>query len=82
MQKSGKATLAHVCDHVIHMLEMGGEGKIGFGSDFDGIETKPDGLSGPQDFPKLMDALRKRGLDEKLIRGIAGENLLHYYEQI
>ena len=82
LQKSGKATLSHVCDHVIHMLEMGGEGHIGFGSDFDGIETKPDGLSGPQDFPKLMDALRKRGLDEKLIRGIAGENLLHYYERI
>lgn len=82
LRDEGKAALNDVCDHVIHMLEVGGEGKIGFGSDFDGIETKPAGLSGPQDFPALLDALRKRGLDEKLIRGIAGENLLQYYNRI
>ena len=82
LRKDKKATLDDVCDHVIHMLDVGGEGHIGFGSDFDGIEIKPAGLAGPQDFPKLLDALGKRGLDEKLLRGIAGENLLHYYERI
>lgn len=82
LRREQKADLQDVCDHVIHMLEMGGEGHIGFGSDFDGIEMKPEGLSGPQDFPALLDALRKRGLDEKLIRGIAGENLLQYYDRI
>lgn len=82
LRRDEKAGIADVCDHVLHMLEMGGEGKIGFGSDFDGIEMKPEGLTGPQDFPKLMDALRRRGLDEKMIRGIAGENLLQYYDRI
>ncbi len=82
LRKDEKAGISDVCDHVMHMLEMGGEGKIGFGSDFDGIEMKPEGLMGPQDFPKLLDALRRRGLDEKMIRGIAGENLLQYYDRI
>lgn len=82
LRRDEKAGIADVCDHVLHMLEMGGEGKIGFGSDFDGIEMKPEGLMGPQDFPKLLDALRRRGLDEKMIRGIAGENLLQYYDRI
>lgn len=82
LRRDEKAGIADVCDHVLHMLEMGGEGKIGFGSDFDGIEMKPEGLTGPQDFPKLLDALRRRGLDEKMIRGIAGENLLQYYDRI
>lgn len=82
LRNTGKASLEDVCDHVVHMLEMGGEGKIGFGSDFDGIEMKPEGLSGPQDFPVLMDALRKRGLNEGIVRGIAGENLLQYYKRI
>lgn len=82
LRRDEKAGIADVCDHVLHMLEMGGEGHIGFGSDFDGIEMKPEGLTGPQDFPKLMDALRRRGLDEKMIRGIAGENLLQYYDRI
>ena len=82
LRRDDKADIRDVCDHVIHMLEMGGEGKIGFGSDFDGIEMKPAGLSGPQDFPALLNALRRRGLDEKTITGIAGENLLHYYDRI
>lgn len=82
LRRDGKAALSDVCDHVVHMLEMGGEHHIGFGSDFDGIEVKPKGLSGPQDFPALLDALRARGLDEGLIRGLCGENLLTYYRQM
>lgn len=82
LSDDAKADLETVCDHVLHMMEMGGENQIGFGSDFDGIECKPAGLSGPQDFPALLDALRRRGLNEKLIRGIAGENLLRYYDRI
>ena len=35
-----------------------------------------------RDNARLLDALRKRGLNEALIRGIAGENLLQYYERI
>lgn len=82
LRQDEKAKRSDVCRHILHMLEMGGEGKIGFGSDFDGIEMKPEGLNGPQDFPMLMEDLRKYGLDEKMIRGIAGENLLQYYERI
>lgn len=78
----GRADLERVCDHVVHMLEMGGEGHVGFGSDFDGIECKPVGLDGPQDFPRLISALRGRGLDEQLIEGIAGQNLLRYFDRI
>lgn len=82
LRKDGKAAVSDVCDHILHMMEMGGEKHIGFGSDFDGIECKPDGLSGPQDFPALLSALKDRGLSDSQIRGIAGENLLHYYDRI
>ena len=37
---------------------------------------------GPQDLPSLLSALRSRGLDEDTVRGIAGENLLRYYDRI
>ncbi len=82
LDESGRADLERVCDHVVHMLDVGGEGMIGFGSDFDGIDTKPQGLSGPQDLPGLLDELKKRGIGGALLRGIAGENLLRYYDRI
>ena len=82
LRDEGEASIEDVCDHVLHMLDMGGEGMIGFGSDFDGIECKPQGLSGPQDFPALLSALGARGLTEAQVAGIAGKNLLAYYDRI
>ena len=82
LSDDSRAGLDTVCDHVLHMLELGGDGHVGFGSDFDGIECKPEGLSGPQDFPALLNALRLRGLNEDQIEGIAGKNLIRYYDRI
>ena len=71
-----------VIDHIDHMHQIGGEGKVGFGSDFDGIASKPEGLNNPLDFPKLLEGLRKRGYSEESIRAIAGESFLNYYKRI
>ena len=81
LDPDGKADLDRVCYHVLHMLDLGGAGMIGFGSDFDGIERKPQGLDGPQDMPALLKALENRGVTWPLLRGIAGENLLRYYDR-
>lgn len=82
LAEDGNADLDSVCDHALHMMELGGENHIGFGSDFDGIECKPEGLSGPQDFPALFAALRRRGVTEELIEAMAGKNLMAYYDRI
>ncbi len=75
-------TLNTLVDHIDHMHQLGGEGMVGFGSDFDGISSKPEGLDNPADFPKLIDALRARGYSQKHLEGIAGLSLLEYYERI
>lgn len=79
---SGPCTLDTLVDHYDHMLALGGEGKVGFGSDFDGIETKPQGLDNPSDFPNLLGALRLRGYSEQNIESIAGEALIDYFKRI
>lgn len=82
LDPSGAADLDTVCRHVLHMMALGGESHIGFGSDFDGIESKPEGLDGPQCFPALLDALAGYGLSDSQLRALAGENLLRYYDRI
>ncbi|MBQ9301047.1 MAG: membrane dipeptidase [Clostridia bacterium] len=76
------ATIDRIIDHIVHMYEMGGQGKVGFGSDFDGIERKPEGIHSPADFPKLLDGLRRRGFAEKDVEDVAGQALLAYYRRI
>ena len=82
LDDGGIAPLETICDHVIHMIDVGGEKQIGFGSDFDGIECKPRGMNGPQDFPRLLNALRGRGLTEEQLAGLCGRNLAAYYDRI
>ena len=81
LSDAAECTLDTVADHVIHMMENGGEGKVGFGSDFDGIERKVPGLDNPLDVPALIETLEKRGLTKAQTEGVAGKNLLDYYDR-
>lgn len=76
------ATMDHVVQHIDHMMQMGGEGKVGFGSDFDGIGMKPVGLDNPEDFPALLEKLRQRGYGEKALKSIAGQAMIDYFARI
>ncbi len=81
--KEGQAcTMDTVIDHIDHMHQLGGEGKVGFGSDFDGISSKPEGLENPEDFPKLLEGLSRRGYSEENVKAIAGESFLNYFNRI
>ena len=81
LSDDGKCTLDTLADHLLHMLELGGEGMIGFGSDFDGIEAKVPGLEHPGDLPALFETLERRGITGSVLEGIAGRNLLKYFDR-
>lgn len=78
----GPATIDHVADHIDHMMQMGGEGMVGFGSDFDGIGTKPEGLDNPADFPRVLERLKARGYSDKVLESIASGAFIRYFERI
>lgn len=73
--------LMDVFRHIDRLMELGAERVLGFGSDFDGIETWPEGLSGPQDFPNLIALLLRRGYTRAQVEGIAGLNLWRVLKQ-
>jgi membrane dipeptidase len=78
----GRADIDDVIHHIDHICQLGGAMNIGFGSDFDGISTTPEGLTTPADFPALLTSLGGRGYSQADIRNIAGENLLTYYARL
>ncbi len=69
------ATLDDVLRHIDGICELGGERVLGFGSDFDGIESWPEGLADPSDFPRLIELLLGHGYTQRQVEGIAGLNL-------
>jgi membrane dipeptidase len=73
---SPRATLAQVADHVEHVREVAGVAHIGIGSDFDGTDQLPDGLSDVSCFPALFAELLERGWSEADCGRLAGGNVL------
>jgi membrane dipeptidase len=69
-------TLAQVADHIQHIRDVAGIDSVGLGSDFDGIEDAPEGLSGVDRYPALLAELAKRGWSDSDIAKVAGENAL------
>ena len=76
------ASLYDIYHHIDYICQMGGARHVGFGSDFDGIESTPEGLDSPADFPALIDYFRSRGYSETDIEYIAGKNLVNYYARV
>ena len=74
LAKGREATLDDVLRHIDAICEMGGENIVGFGSDFDGIDAWPEGLSNPADFPVLLNLLARHGYTQAQIEKIAGLN--------
>lgn len=77
VKKGGNATIDDVLAHINHIVALGGINNIGFGSDFDGIESKVAGLSDASMFPRLISALREH-YSEQEIEGFAYRNFLNH----
>ena len=67
-------SVQNVIEHIDELVQMGAIDSVGLGSDFDGIESWPEGLGNPADFPRLLDVLRGRDYSEAAIADIAGLN--------
>ena len=71
-----RASLFDAADHIDHIAKLIGVKHIGIGSDFDGIESVPEGLEDVSTFPALFAELLSRGYSKQDLKKIAGENML------
>lgn len=76
------ATLAQVADHMDHIKLICGWECVGFGSDYDGVGTVPEGLEDVSKFPDLVTELLQRGWTEEEVKGALGNNLLRVFRAV
>jgi membrane dipeptidase len=70
------ASLKQVANHIEHVRDVAGIDHVGIGSDFDGIDTVPQGLEDVSKFPELFAELIRRGWSDGDLKKLAGQNLL------
>jgi membrane dipeptidase len=74
-----RATLKQVADHIEHVRKVAGNDHVGIGSDFDGIDTVPEGLEDVSKFPELFAELIRRGWSDADLKKLAGQNILRAF---
>lgn len=82
LSNSSKANCDTLVDHILYMMDRGGENYIGLGSDFDGIEIKPSDLNSPLEYNNLFDRMLSRGISQNQIEKVAGINFLEYMNRL
>lgn len=76
------STLAHVAKHVIYIGNLIGFDHVGFGSDFDGIPTTPEGLDDVSKYPDLVAELLGQGVSDTDAAKVVGGNILRVWKAI
>jgi membrane dipeptidase len=74
--------VARIVDHIDHIVRLVGVEHVGVGSDFDGIQATPAGLSSVADLPNLTAELLRRGYTEEDVTKILGGNILRVMEEV
>ena len=75
-----KPTIEQLMQHFDHIVNLIGVDHVGIGSDFDGINSAPQGLSTVLDYPNFTKALIARGYSNKDIKKVLGGNFLRVYK--
>lgn len=82
LSDSGIADISHICRHIYHYLEIGGEDTVCFGCDFDGISTTPKDVGGIEDIPRLREALLEEGFSEGILNKLFYGNAQGFIRKI
>jgi membrane dipeptidase len=69
-------SIADVADHIDHIVKVAGIDHVGIGSDFDGADAWPVGLTSVADYPALFAELIRRGWSDANLAKLSGGNIL------
>lgn len=69
-------------DHIDHAVKLVGARHVGLGTDFDGIETCPNGIEDISKIGLITKELQLRGYADQDIKLILGENFLRVFNEV
>lgn len=82
INKSGKATVEDIADHVWHMYQTGGEDFIAVGTDFDGFDEGELEIVHIGEMGKLYDAMKRRGFTERQMEKFWSGNAMRVINEV
>lgn len=81
LRQQADAPLSSLIAHIDYLVKMVGVDHVAIGSDFDGIESSPQGLEDVSKFPILTKALLAHGYSVADLEKIMGQNFLRVLKE-
>lgn len=76
-------TFDDIARHAKYLANVGGEGVVAFGSDFDGCSfSETDEVTHMGSMPRLYEELKKRGFTDPFLEGMFHKNLLRVFREV
>lgn len=82
LSDSGNATIKDVLRHIEHIVSLAGDGHIGLGADFDGVESLPAGIKGVEDIEIILNELLKANYPQTSVEKLAGGNFARVIKEV
>lgn len=82
LNDSGNAQILDIIKHIEHISSLVGFAHVGFGCDFDGIDTLPHGISGVEDLGAVIEYLLRLNYSEAAVKAFAGDNFARLLMQV
>ena len=76
------ASVDSIIRHIDYALSLGCENNLGLGSDFDGIDTTPKGISNLKDYEKLFSKMLNLGYNKEIIDKITFKNISSFIKRV
>ena len=80
--KNEPATIDHVIEHMVYMVNLVGIDYVSLGSDFDGIGQAPIGLENARKFKDIPPRLKDKGYSNNDIDKLMGDNWHRVFREI
>ncbi|MBE7067211.1 MAG: membrane dipeptidase [Ruminococcaceae bacterium] len=77
-----RATIDTIIAHIEHFAALGGIDNIGIGTDFDGIDLPPEGISGARDLYRILNRLGKMNYTQEQIDKISHKNMERVFTEV
>lgn len=81
-RRRGRSGLDRFVDHIEHVIRVGGEESAAIGTDFDGFILPFRDVGGAHTYPRMVEAMLRRGWPECRIRRVMGENFLRSWREL
>lgn len=83
LRENKTAVLDDIARHAVYMIQVGGEGAVAIGTDFDGFhnEAREQWIGHVRDMGLVWEAMKKRGITERQLDKIMGENALRIIKE-